>query len=453
VKQKDTKKKAAKPRPGSKGKANKQSRSAAAKPAEKKTAAMDVKPVEGAYRAYGYRWLVLAVFFLITVVIEIQWLSFAPIAREARAAYGFGAGEGIYIDLLALIFLVMFIIVCIPASYIIDRYGIRKGIGIGAVLTGIFGLMKGVFADSYPMMIACQVGLGVAQPFILNAVTKVAVNWFPLNERATAVGIATLAQYVGFIVVSMVTPHLVVKSGETYELGGMLMTWGVLTAAIAMLFLVFMREKPATPPSSHGTEERLLSRDGFRHIMSHKDMRIALGFFFIGLGMFNAITTCIDQICEIKKLATEQTGMIMGMMFIAGIVGAVILPALSDRFRKRKLFLALGMALMIPGLAGLTFAESYGLMLASAAVMGFFLVGGAGPIGFQYAAEVSFPAPESLSQGIILLAGQVSGILFVVGMNVAGMIQFMVVFIALAVLNVFLAARLKESPMIVSAQG
>jgi sugar phosphate permease len=442
---KNTNKKAAKPRPAHKGKTN------AVKPAGKKPAA--AMPAEITYRSYGYRWVVLAVFFLITVAIEIQWLTFAPIAREARTAYGFGATEGIYIDLLALIFLILFIIVCIPASYIIDRYGIRKGIGIGAVLTGIFGLMKGLFADSYPMMVVCQVGLGIAQPFILNAVTKVAVKWFPLNERATAVGLATLAQYVGFIAVSMVTPYLVVKNGDTYDLSGMLLTWGIVSTVIAVLFLLMIKEEPATPPSSHGTEERLLSRDGFRHIMSHKDMRIALALFFIGLGMFNAITTCIDQICEIKKLTTEQTGMIMGMMFIAGIVGAIVLPTLSDRLRKRKLFIVLGMALMIPGLVGMTLVGSYGLMLASAAVMGFFLLGGAGPVGFQYAAEVSFPAPESLSQGIILLAGQVSGILFVVGMNIAGMTQFMVVFIFLAGINVFLASRLKESPMILSAQG
>lgn len=408
---------------------------------------------EEKYKVYGYRWVVLAVFFLITVAIEIQWLSFAPIAREARAAYGFGSNDGIYIDLLALIFLILFIIMCIPASYVIDRYGIRKGIGIGAALTGIFGLMKGIFAASYPMMVVCQVGLGIAQPFILNAVTRVAVNWFPLNERATAVGLGTLAQYVGFIVVSMVTPFLVVKSGETYDLSGMLMTWGVISAVIAVLFLALVREQPPTPPSAQGAEERLLSREGFRHIMSHRDMRIALALFFIGLGMFNAITTCIDQICEIKKLGTEQTGMIMGVMFISGIIGAVVLPALSDRLRKRKVFMLLGMALMTPGLAGLTFAESYGLMLASAAVMGFFLLGGAGPVGFQYAAEVSYPAPESLSQGIILLAGQISGILFVVGMNTAGMIQFMIVFIVLAVLNIALAAMLRESPMILSGQN
>ncbi|MBN2077316.1 MAG: MFS transporter [Spirochaetes bacterium] len=396
------------------------------------------------YRAYGYRWVVLGLYFLITAAIEIQWLTFAPIAREARAAYGATALE---IDLLALLFLVMFILFCIPASLIIDRYGIRAGIGIGAALTGVFAMAKGIFAGSYAMMVASQVGLGIAQPFILNAVTRVAVKWFPLGERATAVGLGTLAQFVGFIVVNVATPHMVGSAGGVPVLGGMLMTWGVVSAVIAAAFLAFMREAPPTPPSEEGAGERLLSREGLRHIFSNRDMVIVLFLFMIGLGMFNAVTMVIDQVCEIKGFTTEQTGMIMGAMFLAGIVGALVLPALSDRLRRRKAFLVVAMACMTPGLAGMTFAVDYGLMVASAAVMGFFLLGAAGPIGFQYAAEVSFPAPESLSQGIILLAGQVSGIVFVVGMNLAGMIPFMVVFIVLAGVNVLLALWLRESPM------
>jgi MFS family permease len=404
---------------------------------------MSVKTDEIVYHSYGYRWVVLAVFFLINVVIQIQWLTFAPIAREARVAYGVTA---LQVDLLAMLFLILFIIFCIPASYIIDRYGIRKGIGIGALLTGLFGLLKGVFATSYPMMVVCHVGLGIAQPFILIAVTKVAAKWFPPNEQATAVGLATLAQFVGFIVVNMVTPFLVVRTGDSYDLGRMLMTWGVISAIISMLFLALMREEPATPPSRHGSEDRLSSRDGFRHIISKRDMIIVIALFFIGIGIFNAITMCIDQICEIKKLSTEQTGTIMGAMFIAAIVGALVIPAISDWYRRRKPFIVLGIILMLPGLVGITFFESYGLMIASSAVLGFFLLGAAAPIGFQYAAEVGFPAPESLSQGVILLVGQISSILFAIGMNVAGMIQFLIVLIGLAGINVILVLILHESP-------
>ena len=48
--------------------------------------------------------------------------------------------------------------------------------------------------------------------------------------------------------------------------------------------------------------------------------------------------------------------------------------------------------------------------------MGFFLLA-AGPIGFQYGAEVAYPAPEGTTTGLLLLVGQVSGIIFILGMD------------------------------------
>ena len=99
---------------------------------------------------------------------------------------------------------------------------------------------------------------------------------------------------------------------------------------------------------------------------------------------------------------------------------------------------------MLPGLIGLTFFEAFIPMLISAFIFGFFIMS-AGPIGFQYGAEKSYPAPESTSQGIILLAGQISGIIFVFGLNKLGVFVAMISFIILTLFNVFLSTRLRES--------
>jgi len=181
-------------------------------------------------------------------------------------------------------------------------------------------------------------------------------------------------------------------------------------------------------------------------------MRIMLLLFFLGLGMFNAISTCIDQICQIKGLSTEQTGLVGGMMLIAGIAGALIMPILSDKLRKRKAFILIGMVFMTPGLAGLTFATGYMTLLVSSFVLGFFLLGACAPVGFQYCAEISFPAPESISQGLILLMGQISGILFIYGMNKMGMIASLVVFVCFSAVGIILSVIIKESALILTSQ-
>jgi len=97
-------------------------------------------------------------------------------------------------------------------------------------------------------------------------------------------------------------------------------------------------------------------------------------------------------------------------------------------------------------LIGLTFFNDYTLLLISSFVLGFFLLGGGAPVGFQYSAEISYPAPESSSQGLILLAGQISGILFILGMNWLGMLAFMKVYVVLSILTILIAFLLKESP-------
>jgi hypothetical protein len=51
-------------------------------------------------------------------------------------------------------------------------------------------------------------------------------------------------------------------------------------------------------------------------------------------------------------------------------------------------------------------------LLVAAFIMGFFLLS-AGPIGFQYGAEITHPTPEGTSNGLLILMGQISGILFI----------------------------------------
>ncbi len=92
-------------------------------------------------------------------------------------------------------------------------------------------------------------------------------------------------------------------------------------------------------------------------------------------------------------------------MIAGGLVGAIVLPALSDKQQKRQRFLMIAIVGAIPGILGLTFATSGILLNISVIVMGFFLVS-AMPIGMQYAVEITHPTPEGTSNGLIQLAGQ-----------------------------------------------
>jgi sugar phosphate permease len=398
---------------------------------------------ETGFKVYGYRWIMLLAFMSVVAVNQLLWITFAPITGAAAGYYGV---SDLSIGLLSLVFLIVYIVISIPASWAIDTYGLRVAVGIGAALTGIFGLLRGLVAPSYTLVLISQIGIAVGQPFILNAVTTVAARWFPIRERATAAGLGSLAIYIGILVGLALTPYLTVQSG----IGSMLVGYGIVAVIAALFFFGFARERPPTPPCPPGQEERSLVLDGLRQTLRKRQFALLMLIFFVGLGVFNAVTTWIEDIVRPRGFSITQAGDAGGLMIIGGIIGALVVPLLSDRYRRRTPFLVLALVGATLGLGGITYATNYGFLLASAFVLGFFLLS-AGPVGFQYGAEVAYPAPEGTSNGLLLLMGQISGILFIFGMDgfkspaTGSMTSPLVVLIGLLVLSLLLCTRLREA--------
>lgn len=400
------------------------------------------------YKVYGYRWVVLIAFMAAVAVNQLQWITFAAITGDAADFYQV---SHLSIGLLSMSFMIVYIFVSIPASWVIDTHGLRVGVGIGAILTGIFGLTRGLFAGDYTLVLISQIGIAIGQPFILNAVTTVAARWFPLEERATASGFGSLAMYLGIILGVMLTPFVTLRSG----IPGMLLTYGIVSAVIAVLFLAFARERPATPPCPPEQEERALVFDGLRKALRKRDFILLMVVFFIGLGVFNAVTTWIEDILAPRGFTITEAGIIGGLMVGGGVVGAVVIPTLSDKARKRVPYLIVAVAGATLGLIGVTFGTSYVLLLVSSFVLGFFLLS-AGPLGFQYGAEVTYPTPEGTSNGMLLLMGQISGIAFIFAMDSlrspadGSMTASLIALIVLMAVGLALTTRFRESEILTS---
>jgi len=399
-----------------------------------------------AFRVFRYRWVVLAGFMLAVAFNQLLWITFAPITGPAAAYY---AVFDLSIGLLSMSFMIAYLFLALPASWVIDTYGFRTAVGIGVVLTGVFGLMRGLVAANYTLVLIAQIGIAIGQPFILNAVTKVAARWFPLNERATASGLGSLAVYVGILVGLALTPFLTLQVG----IARLLMIYGVGAGIAGVVFLAIAGEHPATPPGPPEQEERALMLDGLKQIVRKRDFQWLLLIFFIGLGIFNSVTTWIEDIVRPRGFSITEAGIAGGLMILGGVIGALVLPGLSDRYRQRVPFIVIALAGAIPGLAGVTFASTLALLYLAAFVFGFFLLS-SGPIGFQYGAEIGRPTPEGTSNGLLLLMGQISGIAFIIGMDsfkvpaTGSMTPSLVALIVLMGAALLVATRLHESSLL-----
>lgn len=173
---------------------------------------------------------------------------------------------------------------------------------------------------------------------------------------------------------------------------------------------------------------------------------------FISIGIFNTILTLIETILKGRGITPAEAGIIGAAFVVAGVIGAVVLPIISDKAGVRIRFLLVAVALLVPLYLGLTFVTSFIVLTVIAAIAGFSIMGVA-PILFQHSSEVAYPAQEGTSLGMILLMGQISGALFVLlfeaisgasGSVTAPMIGIVI----LTAIEIPIVMRMKESKLV-----
>ena len=278
---------------------------------------------------------------------------------------------------------------------------------------------------------------------MLNSWTKVPALWFGPEERATAIGGVTLSALVGTALGMVLTPMLV----ETLPIPTVGLIYGAIAAFSAVLFLIFAREKPATPPCEAGDEVRSLMLDGLKHALSIKNFWFYLAIMFIGLGIFNGVTTWVETIIRPRGFSATDAGILGALMLAGGVLGAIIIAPLSDKLHKRQAFLLLGFIMAIPCVLGLAFARHAFSLFTFSFALGFFLVS-VNPVGMQYATEITQPTPEGTSNGLVQMAGQLS-VVFVYIMDAlktpdGSYTPALLLTTGLLVIGVFLVLQMKD---------
>lgn len=287
-----------------------------------------------------------------------------------------------------------------------------------------------------------MIGCAIAQPFLLNAFTKLASNWFPENEEALASGLLTMSMFIGFTIVMIATDLILAhyrKIGEIRQgIDTILYLYGIPALIVMILCLVLVKDKPKLPPNPIAAEKKVTMTIGLKALFRNRDFLLLLGIFFIGVGAFNAILTKIDYIFKNRPLDIDSAlapGIVGGLIVIGGLCGAVILSALSDKYHKRRIFLIMAAGMAVPLSLFLQYISSIVLLGLCGFVFGFFLIS-AMPVGLTYAVEKTHPVPEATSNGILMLSGQISGLPIVFLFNMTAItILFGVAFILALLLH------------------
>ena len=404
--------------------------------------------IDQTFKTYRYRWIVLAVFMFVNLMMQLLWISYAPVTGPAAKFYGVTDRS---IGFLAMTFMIAYVPLSIPESWAIDTFGFRKMVSLGAVLMGVFGIVRGLAGDNYTLALISTIGIAIGQPFLMNSWTTVPAKWFNQEFRATAVGLVTLAGLIGVALGMVITPML----NESMPIDRIQVLYGAVAAFSALLFVILARETPPTPPCPDSAQTRALMMDGLKNTLVNRKFWLILMISFLGMAIFNGITTWVENIVRPRGFTPSDAGTLGAILLVGGICGAIILPALSDKEHKRQKYLVIGLLCAVPGLIGFTFAHSLWLLALSTFALGFFLVS-ASPISMQYGAEITQPTPEGTSNGLSQLFGQVS-VVFVYIMEAlkdssGSFTPSLMLAVVLLVLSVMVALRLKDPVSLTHAQ-
>lgn len=376
-------------------------------------------------KVYSYRWAVLLIFGLVFMIGQMMWLAFALIRDEVTPVLGLLPGDPSVVLLTASQPLA-FIIFSIPAGMLADRKGLVFVAGIGAILQAVFGALRIVVINDFFLIFICQFGLSLGSVLVQNCIVYLSVNWFPKTERAVATGVSTLFMLLGMLlgtVLSIVlwTTPLSTEPGYTIALAQsnmetILYMDAIVAFILTIAFFAIARDKPPHPPD---IELVSTTKPSIRKMMKDRNVWIISFGFFAGFGVFLGLTAILEDL--LPSLGIQITAglgnlaIVMILLLAFGIIGAVVVPSISEMVHRRKPFI-IG-CLVVAVIATFVVGTSTFVVLTFlvSAVLGFFLIA-VMPIGLSMLEEFDTVGPElsGMSTGIAFEFGNLGGLIGII---------------------------------------
>ena len=353
------------------------------------------------------KWLVLTCFALAAGMSQLLWLNFAPILSQIEGLYNIPESQA---SLLILVFPLIYVLLSIHAGSLTDRKGYRYTLVFGTFIMAVFSCLR-IYTASFAVMLVAQIGIAVAQPYVVNSITKLVLDWFEKEHEAMATGLGTMGMFIGMALGMALTPPL-------FESFGLAKTM-IIFAGLSWLtfFACFLWVKPNGDAKALGHElTQMKFSESFSQIIRNPELLFVFFLAFLGLGYFNGLTTWLEPILAPNGINSMQAGIVGGVLIAGGIVGSAIIPAISDKMKKRKSLLLMCLIIACSTVYSLTFNHDYTSILFFAAVQGFFMLP-AFALLLEMCSELSGPKLVGAATGILMLAGNAGGVLIILAME------------------------------------
>ncbi|XP_046751835.1 uncharacterized MFS-type transporter C09D4.1-like [Diprion similis] len=377
-------------------------------------------------KLFKRRWLQLVLFFILGTSCGVHVSQFVIIANITRRFYNVSS---LVVEWTTTIFMIEYVTLLIPVSYLTNRVGLRWTILI--TTTGVtLGSWIKVFAtspDRFYLALVAQVLLGVSQVFVFSVPGRLASHWFGPKEVALATAVGFYGPQAGNIICSLAVPMVVEDHENTEDIGSdfSVIFWpqAIGSSIVTFILFFFFLDEPRLPPSGARALQKMNHESvilGFlptcKRVLKNRSFLMLWNSFGLIMGVGLGLGVMLNPFYTAHfKNDTRSVGYLFISLNVIGAVGSVACGTILDKtkaFRKLSIVVC---CLSIP--ASLLYGTSYILeskwmVFATLLLCGAFVIG-YGTIGVEFCVEITYPEPEAITTGILNMASQIYGFFLV----------------------------------------
>ena len=257
---------------------------------------------------------------------------------------------------------------------------------------------------AFAAAMAGQLLVAVAQPLVLNSLTKTATGYLPERSRPTGIALGSAGQFVGAIIALVMGPLLEHK----HSLGALLPVQAALACLAAVVLAIVTSRAPANPGP-----RAAIGLDELRAAWSLPLIRTLAQLAFVGIGVFVALSTYLQPILHHNHISSTSAGVMLAGMLVAGTIGCGTLPPVIARRGIERRYMIF-VVIWIAGCCG-ALAILHALVVADfifVAALGLILLA-ALPVMLELV-ERKMGASGGVATGILLLSGNAGGLVVAV---------------------------------------
>jgi predicted MFS family arabinose efflux permease len=349
------------------------------------------------------RWGAVAAYALLAASTQLLWLTYAPLTTASAHHYRVSETA---IGWLAEIFPLLYVVLAIPAGRLLDR-AFHRWLAVGAVLTAAGGLVR-LAGDNYVWALAGQILVAIAQPLVLNAVTKVAAEYLPASLRPHGIAVGSAGIFAGMLLALVLGTALGGK-----EIAMLL----VIQAALAVLAVVVLcsqlRRRGAGSPQEEAVAVGVAA---LRAVWADPGVRVLSGLLFLGFGAFIALTTWLQALLHHYHVSANAAGSLLVGMVLVGAIGSATLPPLLVRRRAERSVIAASILAVVVGGVVLAFAHAIAIDAVVLLPMGLLLLTDL-PVVLELSERGAGSAAGTVA-ALLWLAGQLGGLVVALAVQV-----------------------------------